>query len=384
MIPLLDLSAQYRSLKPEIEAAVAAVLEGGRFVLGPPVEAFERDFAAYCGASQAVAVNSGTSALHIALLAAGIGRGDEVITVPFTFVATVAAIEYAGATPVLVDVDPEYYTLDPVAFERAITPRTKAVIPVHLFGQPADMRAICEVARWHKLVVIEDAAQAHGAEYEGRRVGSLGDIGCFSFYPTKNLGAYGEGGAVVTDDGALADRMRLLRSWGERQRYEHSIRAFNYRMDAIQGAILGVKLKYLDAWIDARRRHACRYRELLSVAPVRTPRERSGVRHAYHAYSLRVPNRNLWHAHLLERQIQTVAHYPVPVHLQPAYGDLGYRRGDFPVSEALADEVLSLPLFPEMTPAQIETVAGALRAGLPESLAYAPPDLQQAPVGGQA
>ena len=384
MIPLLDLSAEYRSLKPEIDAAVAAVLDSGRFVLGPAVEAFERDFAAYCGVSHAVAVNSGTSALHIALLSAGIGRGDEVITVPFTFVATAAAIEYAGATPVLVDVDPDYYTIDPAAIERAITPRTKALMPVHLFGQPADMRAICEVAKRRNLVVVEDAAQAHGAEYEGRRVGSLGDIGCFSFYPTKNLGAYGEGGAVVTDNRAVADRLRLLRSWGERRRYEHSIRAFNYRMDAIQGAILGVKLKHLDAWIDARRRHAARYGELLQGVPVRTPRERSGARHAYHAYSLRVADRNAWHAHLLERQIQTVAHYPLPVHLQPAYGDLGYRRGDFPVSEALADEVLSLPLFPQMTPAQIETVADALRAGLPASVAYASDGSRQAPVGGQA
>lgn len=384
MIPLLDLSAQYRALKPEIDAAVASVLEGGRFVLGPPVEAFEREFAAYCGTSHAVAVNSGTSALHVALLAAGIGRGDEVVTVPFTFVATVAAIEYAGATPVLVDVDPDYYTMDPVALERAVTPRTKAVIPVHLFGQPADMHAIRDVANRHKLAVIEDAAQAHGAGYEGRRAGSLGDIGCFSFYPTKNLGAYGEGGAAVTDNAALAERMRLLRSWGERHRYEHSIRGFNYRMDAIQGAILGVKLRHLDAWIEARRCHAVRYGELLAGAPVRTPRERAGARHVYHAYSVRVSSRDAWHAHLRERQIEAVAHYPLPVHVQPAYADLGYRRGDFPVAEALADEVLSLPLFPEMTAAQIETVAGALKGGLPDPVACVSSDPQRATVGGQA
>jgi dTDP-4-amino-4,6-dideoxygalactose transaminase len=365
MIPLLDLAAQYRQLKPELDAAIEAVLNSGKYVLGPAVESFERDFAVYCGAGHAVGLNSGTSALHVALLAAGVRQGDEVITVPFTFVATVATIEHAGARPVLVDIDPEYYTIDPAALERAITPRTRAIVPVHLFGQPADMRAVLDIARRHRLVVIEDACQAHGSEYEGRRVGSLGDIGCFSFYPTKNLGAFGEGGAAVTSNPEYAESMRLLRSWGERQRYEHSLRAFNYRMDGLQGAILGVKLGQLERWIAARRSHAAMYSQLLDDTAIHIPRERPGVRHVYHAYSIRVSHRDAWRAHLGDNGIQTAVHYPIPVHLQPAYRDLGYAAGDFPVSERVSQEILSIPLFPEMTPSQIESVASVLRAGLP-------------------
>jgi dTDP-4-amino-4,6-dideoxygalactose transaminase len=369
VIPLVDLKAQYRGLKPEIDAAIVRVLESGQFALGPAVESFERDFAAYCGAADAVAVNSGTSALHLALLAAGVKSGDEVVTVPFTFVATVAAIEYAGAKPVLVDVEPDYCTMDPSALERAITPRTKAVVPVHLFGQPADMDPILEVARRHRLVVIEDACQAHGAEYGGRRVGTIGDIGCFSFYPAKNLGASGEGGAAVTNNPQHAETMRLLRSWGEKTRYEHRVRAFNYRMDAIQGAVLGVKLRYLERWTEARRRHAGTYNGLLAGAAVRTPRERQAARHVYHIYSVRLSHRDAWHAWLGKQQIHAGVHYPIPIHLQPAYRDLGYTAGDFPVAEMLAREVLSLPLFPEMTAGQIETVAAAIRAGLPAAVA---------------
>lgn len=369
MIPLVDLKAQYRSLKPEIDAAIAGVLEHAQFALGPAVESFERDFAAYCGATEAVAVNTGTSALHVALLAAGVGPGDEVITVPFTFVATVAAIEYAGARPVFVDIDPDYCTMDPSALEGAITPRTRAVMPVHLFGQPADMDPIAEIARRHKLAVIEDACQAHGAEYKGRRAGSIGDISCFSFYPGKNLGAYGEGGAAVTSHPQYADTMRLLRSWGEKTRYEHSIRGFNYRMDGIQGAVLGVKLRHLERWTKARRRLAATYGRLLAGTAARTPRERPGVRHVYHVYAVRLPQRDAWRARLQEMGIQTGVHYPVPVHLQPAYRDLGYKAGDFPVAEAVAREVLSLPLFPEMTDAQVEEVSGVLRAGLPSASA---------------
>jgi dTDP-4-amino-4,6-dideoxygalactose transaminase len=256
MIPFVDLQAQYRSLKTEIDQAVLRVLDSAQFVLGPAVHEFETDFARYCQTSEAVGVNSGTSALHLSLLAAGVGPGDEVITVPFTFVATVAAIEYAGAKPVFVDVEPHYWTMDPKALDAALTPRTKAVVPVHLYGQPADMDPIVAFARRHGLVVIEDACQAHGAEYKGRRCGSIGDLGCFSFYPGKNLGAYGEGGAVTTNDSALAHKIRLLRAWGEETRYEHQLRGFNYRMDGIQGAILGVKLRHLDGWIEARRRHA--------------------------------------------------------------------------------------------------------------------------------
>ncbi|HEY5616568.1 MAG TPA: DegT/DnrJ/EryC1/StrS family aminotransferase [Vicinamibacterales bacterium] len=370
MIPLVDLATEYRLLKPEIDAAIEGVLRDGKYVLGPAVESFERDFAVYCGTRHAVAVNSGTSALHVALLAAGVRPGDEVVTVPFTFVATVAAIEYAGAKPVFVDIDPDDYTMDPSALERAITPRTRAVVPVHLFGQPADMHAIVDIARRHRLVVIEDACQAHGAEYEGRRAGSLGDIGCFSFYPTKNLGAFGEGGAAVTSNSTYADTMKLLRSWGETRRYEHSIRGFNYRMDGIQGAILGVKLKYLERWIDARRGHARTYGRLLSATDVRTPRERQGARHVYHAYSVRLHQRDAWRARLTDNQIQTAVHYPIPVHLQHAYRDLGYNAGDFPVAETVAQEILSIPVFPEITSTQIETVAGVLRAGLTASVAF--------------
>ena len=365
MIPLLDLATEYRLLKPEIDAAIETVLRDGQYVLGPAVDSFERDFARYCGAAHAVGTSSGTSALHVALLAAGVRPGDEVITVPFTFIATVATIEYAGAKPVFVDIDPEYYTMDPAALERAITSRTRAIVPVHLFGQPAEMDAIVHVARRHGLVVIEDASQAHGAEYEDRRVGSIGDIGCFSFYPTKILGAFGEGGAAVTSNPAYADTMRLLRSWGERRRYEHSVKGFNYRMDGIQGAILAVKLQHLEQRIEARRSHAAMYGRLLADTAIATPRERRGVRHVYQAYSVRVIQRDGWRAHLHENEIQTAIHYPIPAHLQPAYRDLGYNAGDFPVAETVAREILSLPLFPTMTPAQIETVAGVLRAGLP-------------------
>ena len=361
MIPLVDLKAQYRTLKPEIDAAIERVLETGHFALGPSVESFEHDFAAYCGTSHAVAVNSGTSALHVALLAAGIGRGDEVITVPFTFVATVAAIEYAGAIPVFVDVEPEYFTMDPSALERAITPRTRAVVPVHLFGQPAAMECIMDIARRHNLTVIEDACQAHGAELNGRRVGAIGDIGCFSFYPGKNLGAYGEGGAAVTSNREYAAAMKLLRNWGEQTRYEHRLRGFNYRMDGIQGAVLGVKLKYLEQWTEARRSHAATYARFLADTPARVPQERQNARHVYHVYAVRVPHRDAWRDRLAARQVQTGIHYPTPIHLQPAYRDLGYRIGEFPVSESVATEVLSLPMFPELTETQIGMIAQQFR-----------------------
>ena len=363
MIPLVDLKAQYRTLKPEIDSAIRRVLESGQFALGPEVEAFERDFAGYCGTSNAVAVNSGTSALHVALLAVGVRPGDEVITVPFTFVATAAAIEYARARPVFVDVDPDYYTLDPAAFERAITTKTRAVVPVHLFGQPADMDPIVEIARRHGIAVVEDACQAHGAEYRGYRVGSIGDIGCFSFYPGKNLGAYGEGGAAVTSNRQYAEAMRLLRSWGERVRYEHLVKGFNYRMDGIQGAVLGVKLKYLERWTEARRSHATAYARLLAGTAARIPRERPHTRHVYHLYAIRVAERDAWRTRLAT-EVQTSIHYPIPIHLQPAYRDLGYRAGDFPISERLADEVLSLPIFPELSASQMDTIAALFEAGL--------------------
>jgi dTDP-4-amino-4,6-dideoxygalactose transaminase len=361
-IPLVDLRSQYQALKPEIDRAVLQVLDSAQFILGPAVSSFERDFAAFCHTTEAIGVNSGTSALHLALLAAGVGPGDEVITVPFTFVATVAAIEYAGAKPVFVDIEPDYWTMDPAKIEAAITPRTKAIVPVHLYGQPADMDPILAVADRHGLVVVEDACQAHGAEYHGRRCGSMGRLGCFSFYPGKNLGAYGEGGAVVTNDAGLAGQIRLLRSWGEQTRYEHKYRGFIYRMDGVQGAILGVKLKHLDGWTEARRRLAAEYARQLVDTPAIVPRERPGSRHVYHVYVVRLPDRDFWRARLAEAGVQTGVHYPIPVHLQPAYRDLGYSRGDFPVAERAAAEVLSLPIFPELTDEQVATIAGLLRA----------------------
>jgi dTDP-4-amino-4,6-dideoxygalactose transaminase len=367
MIPFVDLPAQFRALKPEIDAAVGRVLENAQFILGPAVTSFEKDFAAFCRTAEAIGVNSGTSALHLSLLAAGVGPGDEVITVPFTFVATIATIEYAGARPVLVDVEPEFLVMDPVKLEAAITPRTKAIIPVHIFGQSADMDPILAIARKHGVVVIEDACQAHGAEYKGRRCGSMGQLGCFSFYPGKNLGAYGEGGAVVTNDPDLAKRIRLLRAWGEETRYEHKYRGFNYRMDGVQGAVLGVKLRYLEAWTEARRKNAAEYGRQLADTVARLPRERQDTRHVYHLYVVRLPQRDVWRERLTDAGVQTGVHYPIPVHLQPAYRDLGYSAGDFPVSEHASTEVLSLPMFPELTADQIREVAHALstRVGVP-------------------
>jgi len=264
-----------------------------------------------------------------------------------------------------VDVEPDYWTMDPAKLEAAITPRTKAIMPVHLYGQPADMDPILAIARTHGIPVIEDAAQAHGSEYKGRRCGSMGLIGCFSFYPGKNLGAYGEGGAVVTDDPALARRIRLLRAWGEEVRYEHKYKAFNYRMDGVQGAVLGVKLRHLEAWTEARRANAAEYGRQLAGTSVKPPVERAGCRHVYHLYPVRLAQRDAWRAALGEAGVQTGVHYPIPVHLQPAYRDLGYNAGDFPVSEGVSHEVLSLPIFPELTAAQIGTIAGLIKAGLP-------------------
>jgi len=365
-VPYLDLKAQYQSIKPEIDAAISRVLESGQFVLGPEVAAFEQEFAAYCGATECIALNSGTSALHLALLAAGVGPGDEVITVPFTFVASVAAVIYAGARPVLVDIDPRSFTMDPSVIEAAITPRTKAILPVHLYGQPADMAPIMEVAQRHGLVVIEDAAQAHGAKYDGakykaRPVGSIGDMACFSFYPGKNLGAYGEAGAVTTSNPEYANTIRLLRDWGQDRKYHHILRGFNYRIEGIQGAILRVKLRHLDQWTEARRAVVRQYNELLLDSGVETPVEMPWARHVYHVYTLRVEDRDGLHAALQADGIQTGIHYPVPAHLQPAYADLGYGRGAFPRSEKAAEHVLSLPLYPELSFQAIADVAGAVR-----------------------
>ena len=364
-VPYLDLKAQYQSIKPEIDAAIARVLDSCQFVLGSEVAEFEREFSTYCGAAECIALNSGTSALHLALLAAGIGPGDEVITVPFTFVASVAAVLYTGARPVLVDIEPRSFTMDPAAIEAAITPRTKAILPVHLYGQPADMDPIMETARRRGLIVIEDAAQAHGAKYKGQPVGSIGDMACFSFYPGKNLGAYGEGGAVTTSNPEYARTIRMLRDWGQDRKYHHVLRGFNYRMEGFQGAILRVKLRHLERWTEARRAVVEKYNQLLADSGVERPTEMPWARHVYHVYTLRTADREALQASLQAEGIQTGIHYSVPVHLQPAYADLGYARGSFPQSERAAAEVLSLPLYPEMTDAQLEAVSRVVQAAVP-------------------
>jgi dTDP-4-amino-4,6-dideoxygalactose transaminase len=365
MIPFVDLKAQYNSIKTEIDAAVFKALDSTQFVLGSEVVALEAEFSHYCDAEYGIAVNTGTSALHLALLAAGISPGDEVITTPFTFVATVAAICYTGATPVFVDIDPISYTIDVRQIEAAITPRTKAIVPVHLYGQPADMDPILDIARRYGLTVIEDAAQAHRAEYKGQRVGSIGDLGCFSFYPGKNLGAYGEGGMIVTNNPEYAHKIEMLRDWGQKRKYHHVLKGYNYRMDGLQGAILRVKLRHLDKWTQARRAIAAEYDKLLAKADVITPTVMPYSHHAYHIYAVRSQSRDALQQQLHEQGIQTGIHYPIPVHLQPAYADLGYQLGDFPHAELAAQEVLSLPMFAELSPEQIEIVSDAICERIP-------------------
>jgi dTDP-4-amino-4,6-dideoxygalactose transaminase len=360
VIPFVDLKSQYLSIKPEVDAAIQGILDTCAFTLGPEVVAFEKEFAAYSGADIGVAVNTGTSALHLALLAAGVGRGDEVITVPFTFVATVSAIDYTGAKAVLVDIDPVTYTMDVTQLEAAITDKTKAIIPVSLYGQPADMGPLLEIARRHGLVVIEDACQAHGAEYNGQRSGSLADMTCFSFYPGKNLGAYGEGGMVVTDNAEYARTIRMLRDWGAEKKYHHVLKGYNFRMEGMQGAVLRVKLRYLEGWTEARRTAAAHYDRLFEGTGVASPKAASYARHVYHIYAVRTKNRQAWQEALLAQGIQTGIHYPTPVHLLPAFADLGYSAGQFPHAEQAANEVLSLPMFPELTAAQCEEVARAV------------------------
>ncbi len=358
MIPYLDLKAQYQSIKAEVDAAVLKVLESTEYVLGSEVAAFEAEFAAYSGAAHGIGANSGTSALHLALLAAGVGSGDEVITIPYTFVATTAAIRYTGATPVFVDIDPVTYMIDVSQIEAKITPKTKAILPVHLYGQCCDMDPILEIGRKHKLIVIEDAAQAHGAEYKGRRAGSMGDLAIFSFYPGKNLGAYGEGGLVTTNNPEYDRQIRMLRNWGTEQRYYHVIKAFNYRMEGIQGAVLRVKLRHLEKWTEARRANAAIYTSLLKdvVTPVALPDRR----HVFHVYAILTKDRKSLTERLTAKEIQFGIHYPQPIHLMQAHADLGYKPGDFPVSESVAEQVLSLPLFPEMTREQIQIVSDTI------------------------
>lgn len=370
MIPFVDLKAQYVSIKSEVDAAVLGILDSTQFILGHEVAKFEEEFAAFSGATMGVGVNTGTSALHLALLAAGIGPGDEVITVPFTFVATVAAIRYTGATPVFVDIDPVTFNMDPAAVEAAVTPRTKAILPVHLYGQPAEMDTVVAIARKHKLVVIEDACQAHAAEYRGRRVGSLGDMACFSFYPGKNLGAYGEGGMLVTSNAAYARTVRMLRDWGAEKKYQHVLKGYNFRLEGIQGAVLRVKLKYLERWTEARRAVAARYDAAFAGTGISVPIALPHNRHVYHIYAIRSPDREAWQQALQVGGIQTGIHYPTPVHLLPAHLDLGYRAGQFPHAEAAAREVLSLPMFPELAEEQIATVCAAVKK-LPQATGLA-------------
>lgn len=360
MIPLLDLAAEYRELKPEIDAAVARVLMSGQYIGGPEITGLEEEFASYCGARYGVAVNSGTSALHLALLAVGLGPGDEVITVPFTFYATVAAIGYVGATPVYVDIHPATFTIDSAKIEAAITRRTRAILLVHLYGRCADMDPILEIARRHNLVVIEDAAQAHGAEDRGRRAGGIGDIGCFSFYPTKNLGAAGEGGMLTTNNPEYARTAALLRSWGEEQRYRPRLKGFNYRLPALQAAILRVKLRRLETWIAARRARASEYDRLLELSAVARPEAAPDSRHVYCLYTIRTADRDALQRELAAAGIQTAVHYPLPIHLMPAYADSRYKAGDFPVAEACANTVLSLPLYSQITSREIEEISSII------------------------
>jgi len=365
-VPFLDLKAQYESIRPEIADAIQQVLDRTAFAGGPFVAQFEKEFASFCGTQFAAGVGSGTDALWVALLGLGIGPGDEVITVPDTFIATAEAISWCGAKPVFVDVEPVTYNMDPAKLEAAITKKTKAVIPVHLFGQMADMDPILAIARKHKLFVIEDASQAHGAEYNGKVAGSMGDVGCFSFYPGKNLGGYGEAGAVVTNNPELDKIVRMLRDHGQDKKYYHGRIGWNARMDGIQGAILSVKLKHLPAWTEGRRRNAALYGELLKgVMGVTTPTEAGYGKHVYHIYAIRVKERDALIAALTAIDIHCGIHYPVPLHLQEAYKSLGYRKGVFPVAEKASLEFVSLPMFAELTGEQISRVATELKAIVP-------------------
>ena len=361
MILCSNPQAQYLAHRSEIDAAIAQVLQKGRYILGDEVSSFEAEFAAYVGVRHGIGVGSGTEALHLALLASGIGPGDEVITVSHTAVATVAAIEMTGAIAVLVDIEPDFFTLDPAKLKAALTQRTKAIIPVHIYGQPVDVEAVMEFAQEHGLRVIEDCAQAHGAKYKGQRVGSFGDLACFSFYPTKNLGAFGDGGIVVTSDAGLAERVRLLREYGWANRYVSQVAGWNSRLDELQAAILRVKLKYLDADNAARARHAQRYNEAFSAFRLSPPPRRSDAEHVYHLYVIRVAQRDQLQSFLHSRDIGALIHYPVPVHLQPAYSDRIRHNNALVETERAASEILSLPIYPEIDEADLFKVISEIQ-----------------------
>ena len=356
-VPFVDLAAQYCSISAEINEAISKVIRETDFILGREVCLFEEEFAAFCQTRFAVGVDSGTSALELALRAYEIGPGDEVITAANSFIASALAISHAGATPVLVDVETDTYTIDAAAIERAITSRTKAIIPVHLYGHPADMDPIVHLAQRHGLVVIEDACQAHGARYKGKRAGSLGHAAAFSFYPGKNLGAYGDAGVVVTSDDAVAKRLGMLRNYGQKEKYQHMFRGYNRRLDTLQAAVLRIKLKHLEEWNDARRQHAKNYGRLLGQTGIAVPRAAAHSESVWHLYVIQIDQRDALKEHLASRGIGVGIHYPVPIHLQPAYRDLGYRQGDFPVTEKCARRILSLPMYAELTSEIVNRVA---------------------------
>ncbi len=366
-VNFVDLKEQYQNIKDDILKAITEVINNSRFVLGPQIDEFEHKFAEFSHVKYAVGVASGTDAIILALKSLGIGQGDEVITAANTFIATVLGISYSGASPILVDNNPASYNIDPAKIEAVITSKTKAIMPVHLYGQMADMDAILAIAKKHNLKVIEDACQAHGAEYKGRKSGSIGDISCFSFYPSKNLGAYGDGGMVLTNDEDLYQKTKMLRDYGQSQKYHHEIKGHNSRLDSIQAAILLAKLPHLEAWNERRRSIARLYNELLSEVDVVTPIEGQGYRHIYHLYVIRTKNRDEMFEYLKSKQISCGIHYPIPIHLQNAYKDLSYKEGDFPVTEKSAQEILSLPMFPELREHQVRYVVEAIKEFLAES-----------------
>jgi dTDP-4-amino-4,6-dideoxygalactose transaminase len=365
-IPFVDLKRQSAAISNEIHNAMQRVLDECAFASGPAVAAFEAEFARYCGARHCVCVASGTSALHLALISCGVGPGDEVITVPMTFVATAWAISYVGARPVFVDIEPHTYTMDVSQVEDAITPRTRAILPVHLYGQMAYLDPLLEICKRHGLALVEDAAQAHGAMYDGRRAGAVGRVGCFSFYPSKNLGAYGEAGAITTNDDAIATRVRALRDHAQSERYRHGELGFNYRMDGMQGAVLSVKLRYLECWNAIRRQVAMRYRALLGDTPLALPDEAEGRHHVWHLYVVRHAKRDRLQQVLTAAGIGSGLHYPIPVHLQPPYAYLGHRVGDFPVAEQVGRECLSLPIYAELSEGEQDRVVQTLRQAMRE------------------
>lgn len=361
-IPLVDLKKQYLGIKDEIDSAIHEVLDSTAFILGKKVEDFEKKFAELCGVKHCIGVNNGTSALRLALQAIGIRPNDEIITTPFTFIATQEAISHLGAIPVFADIDGKTYCIDPEKIVEKITKKTKAIMPVHLFGQPADMDPILEIAEKHSLKVIEDAAQAHNASYKNKKAGSIGNISCFSFYPGKNLGAYGEAGAVCTNDEGLAKKLVLLRQHGELVRYYHNIIGDNCRMEAFQGAVLGVKIKYIESWTEKRRKNAECYNELMKNLGAVLPYEADYAEHVYHIYAIRSKNRDRLREFLGKNGISTGIHYPIPVHLQKAYSFMGIKKGSFPIAEKVADEILSLPMYPELSEEQMEYISKTIKS----------------------